>query len=84
MSENVPSEVSNQYAHPRSLISLRCPHKETFFSLAIQNAFSEISDQTARSGFSLGSQVQRYALLRCSSYFLIYSNIIFTLNIGTL
>ena len=39
-----PNEDSDQTAHSRSLISLRCPHEESLHP----NAPSEDSDQTAR------------------------------------
>ena len=38
-------EDSNQPADLRSLISLCCPHEETAF-LAVQNAHSDVPDQT--------------------------------------
>ena len=43
----VPKEDLNLSAHPRSLISRRCPNKaKNLASLAIQNLASEDSDQT--------------------------------------
>ena len=39
---------SNQPGIPRSLISLRCPHENKLYILAIQNARSKVSYQTAR------------------------------------
>ena len=55
-------EDFNQPMHPSSLISLCCPHEETV-SLAIQNALSEDSDQTAgvcRWSVSCAAQMSNY------------------------
>ena len=65
------SADTDQPAHLRSLTSLRCPHEETFASLAIQSAHSEDSDQTTQmrmlTWIFAGAHVPRYVLSLCGS-----------------
>ena len=65
------NEDSNQRAHPRSLISLRCPHEETLHSWLSKMRPVEIlirlREGAGWSESSLGAHVRKYVLWRWGS-----------------